>query len=209
MSARSIGCSPQRVSWSAETVPRGATELTRLEAEIARLRADLERVSRIRAELPALRRRAEDEVRAAAKEVHFGTPSSAPWRHASRTRRIARQPSALETARIACRHAKARLERVRAERAQVERDAALAEAEAERLPERAQELSKRVEIELGEDVEQWAARARAAVFAGRTHAEGERLRIQEEASELAAGVTGEPIVGVSRARRAVEAAVGR
>ena len=97
---------------------------------------------------------------------------------------------------------------MQAEADRLEQEAAAAEAETAALVERARELSERVGVPFGDDVEQWAARARAAVFAQRTHAEGERQRIQTEASELASAVTGEPLVGdVSRVRRAVEAAL--
>ena len=186
-------------------------ELTQLEAEIAELRTDVERVTRFRAELPSLRERAEDEVRRAWKDVAV--------RHTERCTRETAVATAkdgkaaereLATAESAYADAKSRLERVREEKERIERRAVAAAADAACALERARELSKRAGGEVGDGVEQWAARARAAVFAERTHAEGERQRVQIEASELASAVTGEPLVGdVPRVRAAVEAAFRR
>ena len=157
-------------------------ELTQLEAEIAELRAEAERVVRARDELPARRDRATQELREAQLEV-------------------ARRHTALEDA-------KARAARVRSERERLEQEAAAAEAAAARLLECARVTAERTGGVVADDVEQWAARARAAVFAERTHAEGERQRVQAEATELGASVTGDAFVGdVPRVRSAVEAAL--
>ena len=182
-------------------------EQTQLEAEIAELRAEAERVSRVRAELPARRERAAQELREAQLDVGRRHTSlctaEAQVRNATDT--VAAERAAA-TAQTALEDAKARAARVRAEKERVEQDAADAETRAARVAERARAIAERTGGEVGDDVEHWAARARAAVFAERTHAEGERQRVQTEASELAASVTGEALVGdVPRARSAVEA----
>ena len=184
-------------------------ELTRLEAEIAELRAGLERVELRRLELPVERERLGQELREAQLEVarrhtavcgaqsRVGTPDD---REAA--------GRALATAETALSDAKARVARLGAEKERVEREAETIEAESARLVERAQELEARVGVDAGDDLEQWAARARATVFAERTHEEGDRQRVQQEAAELAAAVTGSAIVGdVPRVRQAVEAAL--
>jgi chromosome segregation ATPase len=182
-------------------------DLTQLEAEIAELRAVAERVAQFRAELPSLHERAEDEVRRALREiaVRHTAVCAAKTAVATAKDRTAEE-RALATAETAYGDAKSRLERVREEKEKIDRRAVAAETEATQALELARKLASRVGGEVADDIEQWAARARAAVFAERTHAEAERQRIQQEASELAAAVTGEAIVGdVPRVRRAVEA----
>lgn len=186
-------------------------ELTQLEADIAELRTFDARVSRFRRELPAARESAAADVRAAETELQAREnvlrSSEAELAGASDPDAAAR---ARATAATVHADAEKRLRRVRGDAERLDREAASTEAEAERVAERARSLARGIGVELRGELEPWAARARAKVFAERTHAEGERQRIQTEASELAAAVTGEPLVGdVRRIREAVEAAARR
>jgi hypothetical protein len=58
-------------------------------------------------------------------------------------------------------------------------------------------------------IEQWGARARTALFAKRTHAEGERAQVLHEVAEIGSSALGEPMFSgsVSAVRSRVEAAV--
>jgi len=184
-------------------------EVTQLEAEIAELRADAERFANVRTELPTRRERATQELREAQLEVaRRHTESCAAEAQVRDATDVEAAERTAATAQTALDDAKARVAHVSGERERIGQDAAEAEAQAMRIVERARSIAERTGGDVGDEVEQWAARARAAVFAERTHAEGERQRVQEEATELAASVTGEALVGdVPRARSAVEAAL--
>jgi chromosome segregation ATPase len=182
-------------------------ELTQLESELAGLRRDMEHADSRRLELPVVRDRLVDELReatlevarrqAAVREAEVAVARGEDRESAERT---------VATAETALADAEARVTRLGAEKASVEREAEAIDTESAQLAARAQELGAGIRVEVGDDFEHWAARARAALFAERTHAEGERRRLQEEAAELAAAVTGGAIVGdVPRVRQAVEA----
>ena len=184
-------------------------ELTHLEAEIASLRAEAERVQAFAAALPSLRERAASDVREAQAELarRIGIVCGAEVQLGSADDRAAAERT-LATAETARADAEARLARVKAEAERIEHETAAVDQNAASLADRAGTLARRVDGDLADGIEQWAARARAAVFAQRTHAEGERLQLQTEASELASSVTGEPVVGdVALARRASERAL--
>jgi hypothetical protein len=104
--------------------------------------------------------------------------------------------------------------RAREALAALEREAEANEAGAARLEKQSRELGGRLgELpEPGlERLEPWGARARASVFAQRTHAEAERQRVIEEATELGSAATGESLAGsgVGAVRARVEAAWSR
>jgi hypothetical protein len=190
-------------------------ELSSLEAEIAELRADAERRSLFLEQLPALRERAAAESREAEEEVtrRSGAVRAAEEALARSKRDDARVQAqrTLATTQTASVDAEARLARARKENERLEAEAKHGERDVPALEARAAELAQRAggALEPGLDgVEHWGARARAAVFARRTHAESERASVLQDAAQIASSALGEPVVSgsVGAVRRRVEAA---
>jgi chromosome segregation ATPase len=193
-------------------------ELMRLEREIAALRAGAEALLRFRVELPERSARAQAELQAAEAEVarraEAVRSAQAEVARAKSDEARAAAERAVATAETSLRTAEARVAREREALAALEREAEANEAEAALLEEQARELG----AGLGEmpepgleRLEPWGARVRASVFAQRTHAEAERQRVIEEATELGSAATGESLAGsgVEAVRARVESALSR
>jgi chromosome segregation ATPase len=193
-------------------------ELVQLEREIADVRERAAAVQRFLDELPQRRARSEaeqsdaeatiarrrDAVHAAEEELARAKNDDA---------RVAAE-RALATAREFLETAEAHVARVRDDLDMLTREARSVEREASELEQRAHALGERVgeEPEPGlAAIEPWGAAARAAVFAQRTHAEAERERLIDEATELGSAVTGESLAGASvpAVRARVEATLSR
>jgi chromosome segregation protein len=193
-------------------------ELVELEREIADLRERAAAVQRFHAEFPERRARAEAELAEAEAAVAHRLEAvhaaeEEPARAKSDDARAAAE-RALATARESLATAEAHVARVREDLDGLTRAADAMEAEGRELQDRALAVGARVGEEpepgLG-GIEPWGAAARAAVFAQRTHAEAERERGIDEATELGSAVTGESLAGagVRAVRARVEAALNR
>jgi DNA repair exonuclease SbcCD ATPase subunit len=193
-------------------------ELVALERDIADLRERAADVQRFLGELPERRARAEAELADAEASVAHRLEAARaaeeePERAKNDDARAAAE-RALATARESLATAEAHVARVREDLDGLARSADAMEAEGRELEDRALALGAR----LGEEpepgltgIEPWGAAARAAVFAQRTHAEAERERGIDEATELGSAVTGESLAGagVGAVRARVEAALNR
>jgi DNA repair exonuclease SbcCD ATPase subunit len=186
--------------------------LVELEQAIAALRVDAERFARFREELPGLRERASTDLRAAEEEVARRETTLADARAAlarAKDEHHVEAERVVVTAATALLDAESRAARAVAEIRRLEQEADAAERRTVEIEQQARELASRAGVAFEGDVERWGGEARAAVFGRRTHAESERQRLQEEASELGSSVTGEPLVGdVALVRRRVESALG-
>jgi DNA repair exonuclease SbcCD ATPase subunit len=191
-------------------------ELVTLEREIAELRERAEDVQRFLREMPERRARVEAELSDAEAAVAHRLDAvraaeEEPARAKSDDARAAAE-RALATARESLATAEAHVARVREDIDGLTRTSNAMEAEARELQARALAVGGRVgeEPDAGlAGIEPWGAAARAKVFAQRTHAEAERDRGIDEATELGSAVTGESLAGagVGAVRARVEAAL--
>ena len=193
-------------------------ELVELEREIADVRERAAAVQRFVGDLPDRRASIEAELADAEAAVVRRTDvvraAEAELAQAKTDQARAVPERALATARESLATAEAHVARVRDDLEGLGRAATAVELEAAELEERALALGARVgeEPEPGPGgVEPWGAAARAAVFAQRTHAEAERDRLIDEATELGSAVAGESLAGagVAAVRARVEATLSR
>lgn len=191
------------------------SELIALEETVAELRAEAERIALNSSTLPVLRERAALEARVIEAEIvrRNDAVRAAEEMLATAKDEDAREYAerAVATARTALADAEARLARGREDAERLEADAQRAVLEIPRLETRAGELARSVDVEPEpglDGIERWGARARAAIFAKRTHAEGERAQVLHEAAEIGSSALGEPMFSgsVSAVRSRVEAA---
>jgi hypothetical protein len=193
-------------------------ELVKLEREIAELRERAADVQRFLADTPERRARAEAELAdaeaAVAHRLEFVRAAEEEPTRAKNDDARAVAERTLATARESLATAEAHVARVHEDIDGLTRAADAMEADARELQDRALAVGARVgeEPEPGLDaIEPWGAAARAKVFAQRTHAEAERDRGIDEATELGSAVTGESLAGagVGAVRARVEAALNR
>jgi hypothetical protein len=200
-------------------------EVDRLQAEVNELRAHAAAVAAFLRDLPATRAALDDEERAAdAAQVRATDTLRAAEEELARVEERGSESARLEAARVA-QHARdaaedaaQRVARARDERTRVEIEAAERGAEAERLERRGAELSAHPRLE--HDVAppatglhgllDWAARARGELLVSHAALETERDKVVREATELLAGVLGEPQagIGVAGVRERLSQALG-
>jgi hypothetical protein len=200
-------------------------DVERLQAEVDDLRAHARAVAAFLRELPATRAALDDEERAAADaQVRATDARRVAEEELARVQERGSDSARLEAARVA-QHARAAVEeaelrvaRAQQERARVEAEAAERGAEAERLERHGEELSAHPRLE--HDVPppatglhgllDWAARARGELLVSHAALATERDKVVREATELLAGVVGEPQagIGVAGVRQRLSQALG-
>jgi hypothetical protein len=200
-------------------------EVERLQAEVDELRAHAGAVAAFLRELPAANAALEAEEQAAAEELERAADSArAAEDELARVQERGNESARLEAARAAQRardareEAELRVARAKTERARLEQEGAERGAEAERLERRGAELA--VHPRLEHDVAgpatglhgllDWAARARGELLVSHAALATERDKIVREATELVAGVLGEPLVatGAAGIKQRLEQALG-
>jgi len=192
-------------------------DLIGLEHDIANLRSAAGAISIFSDGFPEARLRALEEIRRAEEEAKRraeAVRTADAELTAAKGDARASAERALATAETSRRTAESRLAHARDELATLEREAAANEADSASIEARARALAERVgdNPEPGLDgVERWGSRARAKVFAERTHAESERQQLITQANELGSAALGEPLLSssVSEVRRRVEKALNR
>jgi DNA repair exonuclease SbcCD ATPase subunit len=189
-------------------------DLIALEHDIANLRSAAGAITIFSDALPEARLRALEEIRRAEEEAKRRAEAvrtaDAELAAAKGDDARASAERAVATAETSRRTAESRLAHARDELATLEREAAANQTDSASIEARARALAERVgdTPEPGLDgVERWGSRARAKVFAERTHAESERQQLITQANELGSAALGEPLLSssVSEVRRQVEA----
>ena len=196
-----------------------------LQAEVDELRTHAAVVAAFLRELPATRTALDDEERAAADaQVRATDARRTAEEELARVQERGSEHARLEAARVA-QHARdaveeadLRVARARQERTRLEAEAAERGAEAEQLERRGTELSAHPQLE--HDVAppatglhgllDWAARARGELLVSHAALATERDKLVREATELLAGVLGEPQagIGVAGVRERLSRALG-
>jgi chromosome segregation ATPase len=196
-------------------------ELARLEAEVGSIRERAAAAERVLEELPGRRTELLDHHAAAQAEQdrrsHALADAQAELQEAERRgseERIAAARRGVARAEERAAAGAARLERIAAEREALELEAAAASRELPELAKQAADAAARLRVapritqplEPGEDLLDWAGRARAALFVARTGLEREREQVVREAVELGTAALGEPVYGstVASVRRRLE-----
>ncbi len=185
-------------------------EVEQLQAEVDELRAHAGAAAAFLRELPAALSVLDGEDRAAGEaQARVAEALRAADEELARVRERGSESARLEAARAA-QHARdaveeaaLRVARAQHERQLVEREADERGAEAERLERRGAELSLHARLE--RDVPppetglhgllDWAARARGELLVSHAALATERDKLVREATELLAGVLGEPVLG--------------
>jgi DNA repair exonuclease SbcCD ATPase subunit len=185
-------------------------DVERLQAEVDEVRTHAGAAAAFLRELPAARAALDDEERAADEaQEHAKDALRTAEEGLARVQERGSERARLESARAA-QHARDAIEeaglrvaRARRERTRLETEAAERGAEAERLERRGAELSAHPRLE--HDVAppatglhgllEWAARARGELLVSHAALATERDTIVREATELLAGVLGEPLAG--------------
>jgi chromosome segregation ATPase len=200
-------------------------EVERLQAEVDELRAHTGAVAAFLRELPAAHAvlEAEEQEGAEARERAVAALRAAEAELA-RVQERGSESARLEAARVA-QHARDALEdaelrvtRAQEERARLEQEGAERGAEAERLEQRGAELATdpRLEHDVAAPATglhgllDWAARARGELLVSHAALATERDKIVREATELVAGVLGEPLTstGAVGVRQRLVRAIG-
>jgi hypothetical protein len=200
-------------------------EVELLQAEVDELRAHAGAVAAFLRELPAARAPLDDEERAvAAAQAAAMDALRTTEEEVARVQERGSESARLEAARAA-QHARDAMEetmlragRARQERMRLETEAAARGEEAEQLERRGAELSAHPRLE--HDVAppatglhgllDWASRARGELLVSHAALATERDKIVREATELLAGVLGEPLsgIGVAGVRERLSQALG-
>jgi FtsZ-binding cell division protein ZapB len=186
-------------------------DVEHLQAEVDELREHAGAVAAFLRDLPATRAALDDEEHAAGEaQVHASDTLRAAEEELARVQERGGESARLEAARVAqhalgaMEEADLRVARAHQERARVETEAAERGAEAERLERSGAELSAHPRLE--HDVAppatglhgllDWAARARGELLVSHAALATERDNVVREATELLAGVLGEPLAGI-------------
>ena len=185
-------------------------EVEQLEVEVDELRAHAAEVAAFLRALSATKAALDDEDRDAGEALARAAESSRTAEdQLARAQERGSESARLEAARAA-QHARDALEdaelrvaRAQHERQLVERTAGERGAEAERLERRGVELSQHAQLEHGvpppetglHGLLDWAARAHGELLVSHASLATEREKVVREATELVAGVLGEPFPG--------------
>jgi hypothetical protein len=186
-------------------------DVERLQAEVGELRTHAGAVAAFLRDLPATRAALDDEERAAGEaQVRATDTLRDAEEELARVQERGSESARLDAARAA-QHARDAMEeadlrvtRAQHERARVEAEAAERGAEAEQLERRGAELAAhpRLEHEVAPPATglhgllDWASRARGELIVSHAALATERDKIVREATELLAGVLGEPQMGI-------------
>jgi hypothetical protein len=196
-----------------------------LQAEVDALRAHAGDVAAFMRELPVARAALDDEQRAAgAAQASTVEALRAADEELARVQERGSESARLEAARVAQRardaveEAELRVARAQQEQTRLEAEAAERGAEAEQLERHGLELSAHPRLE--HDVAppatglhgllDWASRARGELLVSHAALATERDKLVREATELLAGVLGEPLagIGVAGVRERLSQALG-
>jgi hypothetical protein len=200
-------------------------DVERLQAEVDVLRMHAGAVAAFLRELPATRAALDDEERAAGDaQARANDALRTAEEERARVEERGNESARLEAARVA-QHARdaaeeagLRVLRAQQERTRLEAEAAERGEEAEQLERRGSELSAHPRLE--HDVAppatglhgllDWASRARGELLVSHAALATERDKIVREATELLAGVSGEPLagIGVAGVRERLSQALG-
>jgi len=196
---------------------RAADEVEELRRETVAVRARAQEILVLLERLPDDRAAAEESVRAAERELGRRSEelraAEAELAEAERRRdeeRVAAARRAVVRTGDAATVAEGRLDRARAVREGIEREAERARRETPEVERRARALAgrlasaPRVAAHAAEPPAEgvagalaWASRAEAALFVARGGLDGERERVVREANELGASALGEPLGATS------------
>jgi hypothetical protein len=200
-------------------------EVEGLQAEVDELRTHAVAAAAFLRELPVVLAALDDEDRASGEERMRAVESlRAAEEELARVQERGGESARLEAARVA-RHARdaveaaeLRIARVQHERAQVEQEATERAADAERLERQGAHLAGHARLE--HDVAppatglygllDWASPARGELLVAHAALATERDKVVREATELVAGVLGEPLtaIGVAGVRERLARALG-